>query len=107
MTYDELNKVIALKLDGQPGDYVVRLDYCYIDKYNTPFDEVTSYEYFTYDGDTIAWVNDWYEGQDDCHFSMIEPFDNFIKAWKSVLTIKTLDGRPEDCWNRVKKILGM
>ena len=30
MTYEELNEVIIEKLDGQPGYYVVRLDYCYI-----------------------------------------------------------------------------
>lgn len=36
MTYEELNEVIIEKLDGQPGYYVVRLDYCYIDRYNMP-----------------------------------------------------------------------
>lgn len=107
MTYDKLNKVIALQLDGQPGEYIARLDYCYIDNYNTPFDEVTSYEVFAYDGDSIAWFNDWYEGQEDCHFSMLEPLDSFIKAWENVLKIKKLDGWPEDCWNEVVKILGI
>lgn len=107
MTYDELSKVIALELDGQPGDYVARLDYCYIDNYNMPYDECTSYEHFTYDGDTITWFNDWYEGQQDCHFSMVVSFDRLIKAWENVSKIKKLDGWPEDCWNETVKILGI
>lgn len=107
MTYDELNETIIEKLGGQPGDYVTRIDCCYIDKYNTPFDEYTSYEFFSYDGNNITWYNDWYEGQDDCHYSMLEPFDSFIKAWENVLKIKKLDGWPEDCWYEVIKILGI
>lgn len=107
MTYDELNEAIIEKLDGQPGDYVTRIDCCYIDNYNMPFDEYTSYELFSYDGETITWFNDWYEGQNDCHYSMLEPFDSFIKAWENVLKIKKLDGWPEDCWNEVMKILGI
>lgn len=107
MIYDELIEAIIEKLDGEPGDYVVRLDYCYIDNYGMPFDEMTSYELFTYDGQNLGFLNDWWEGQEECYFSGITPFDELLKAWQNVKKIKELDGWPEDCWSQTMKILGI
>jgi len=81
LTFDELNETIIEKLNGETGDYVVRLDYCYIDNYNMPFDEVTSYEVFSYDGEHIVWFNDWFEGQDYCCFSMLVSIKELISDY--------------------------
>lgn len=107
MTYDELINAIIEKLDGEPGDYIVELDYCYIDDYGMCFDEMTSYELFTYDGQNLGFLNDWWEGQQYCSFGKITPFDELLKAWQNVKKIEGLTGRPEDCWAQTMTILGI
>ena len=82
MTYDELNEFIIEEIGDDWGDYAVRLDYCYIDKYNMPFDEQTSYEVFSYNGECIVWVNDWFEGQDYCSYSKLVSINDLMKAYE-------------------------
>ena len=94
MTFDELNESIIEKLNGGTGDYVVRIDRCYIDKYNTPFDQVTSYEVFSYDGNCIVWFNDWFEGQDDCNFSMLVSIRDLIRIYNMPFFCIIKEGDP-------------
>lgn len=105
MTYDELNEAIIKELNGEPGDYIAMLEYSYQSEIYGTFDECESTEVFSFDGDTITWFNDWYEGQDNCYYDEIISINSLLKAYRNVKKISGLDGWPEDCWEQAMKIL--
>lgn len=105
MSYDELNEAIIKELKGKPGEYIAKLEYSYQSKIYGTFDEYKSIEIFSFDGDTITWFNDWYEGQDNCYYDEIISINILLKAYRNVKEISGLRGWPEDCWGQTIKIL--
>lgn len=105
MTYEELNDAIIEELKGEPGEYIAMLEYSYQSEIYGTFDECESTEIFSFDGDTITWFNDWYEGQDNCYYDEIIPITALLKAYQNVKKISGLSGWPEDCWVQTMEIL--
>lgn len=105
MTYDELNEAIIEKIKGEPGEYIAKLEYSYQSEIYGTFDEYESTEIFCFDGDTITWFNDWYEGQDNCYYNEIISIQALLKAYQNIEKIRGLRGWPEDCWEETMKIL--
>ena len=105
MTYEKLNEAIIEEIKGEPGEYIAMLSYSYQSEIYGTFDECESAEIFSFDGSTITWFNDWYEGQDYCYCSKIISIETLLKAYRGVEKIKGLSGWPEDCWEETIKIL--
>ena len=104
--YDEMCKQISVALQDA-GTYVAKLEYSYQSELYGTFDELNSWEVLEFDGDTITWFNDWYEGQDNCYCEDIISIETLIKAYFNVQEICGLCGWPEDNWLQVVDILGI
>lgn len=95
MKYNEMCELIA-DLVLHPGYYIAKISYSYQSELYGTFDECTSWEIFDFDGDTIIWFNDWYEGQDNCNLDAIISIKELLKAHRIVEKIRWLRVRPED-----------
>ena len=103
MKYDEMCSIIA-DLVLQPGTYIAKLEYSYQSEIYGTFDECESWEVFDFDGNTITWFNDWYEGQDNCYFDELVSINELLKDYRIVKKIRGLKGWPEDCYEQILQI---
>lgn len=103
MKYDEMCALIAdlILLDGT---YIAKLNYSYQSEIHGTFDECESWEVFSFDGNTITWFNDWYEGQDNCYFDEIVSINELLRSYRIIKKIKGLRGWPEDCYEQILQI---
>lgn len=104
MKYDEMCAVIV-DLVIHPGTYIAKLEYSYQSEIYGTIDECTSWEVLEFDGNTITWFNDWYEGQDNCSFDELISIDELLKSYHNIKVIQGLKGWPEDNWEQVMKML--
>lgn len=103
MKYDEMCALIA-DLVLLEGTYIAKLNYSYQSELYEIFDECKSWEVFDFDGNTITWFNDWYEGQDNCYFDEIVSINELLKDYRIVKEIRGLRGWPEDCYEQILQI---
>lgn len=103
MKYEEMCALIAdlVLLDGT---YIAKLNYSYQSEIYGTFDECESWEVFDFDGNTITWFNDWYEGQDYCYFDEIVSINELLRDYRIVKEIRGLRGWPEDCYEQILQI---
>lgn len=103
MKYEEMCTMIT-DLVLHPGTYIAKLNYSYQSEIYGTFDECESWEVFSFDGNTIIWFNDWYEGQDYCYFDEIVSINELLKDYRIVKKIRGLRGWPEDCYEQILQI---
>lgn len=102
--YDDMCTKICSILK-EAGTYVAKLEYSYQSELYGTFDECESWEVLEFDGTTITWFNDWYEGQDNCYCEDIISIETLLKAYYNIQKICGLCGWPEDNWMQVMKML--
>lgn len=90
-----------------PGTYVAKLEYSYQSEIYGTFDECESWEVFDFDGNTITWFDDWYEGQDNCYCEDIISLEELLKAYQNIKIISGMRGWPEDNWQQVIELLNI